>query len=166
MKCTECREGTLRREIVSSHDIGGLLGLPAVVLVGAPLLKCPNCGAVHVPGPLLDTIIPDLASEVVQVPELTAHEARFLRKMIGLTQTELAERLELSRATIARWETDDGVLGGAHSLALRAIVAMQLIQSHPALATKMAPNFTAADKHADAARHRYQLRAPTEELRA
>jgi DNA-binding transcriptional regulator YiaG len=161
MKCTKCREGKLERRVVPSHEIGDLLGLP-VILVKAPLLQCPKCGAVHVPGAILDNLIPALAAKVVGVADLTANETRFLRKVIGFTQNELAERMELSRATVARWETDDSLLGGANSLALRALAAMHIMQDKPSLASQLPPLFNAPEAPSPAPR-KYQLASPVEE---
>ncbi len=157
MECTKCREAKLEERIVPKHEVGDLLGLPAV-LVNAPLLQCPKCGAVHVPGHVLDFLIPALAAKVVAVSELAANETKFLRKVIGLTQNELADRLELSRATVARWEADDSVLAGTNSFALRALVAMHLMQDRPSLASELVPGFNRPEQTPPV--RPYQLASP------
>lgn len=128
MQCPECKQATLVRvEGVPTQEVGRLLGLRSVTLIGAPGLKCEGCKTVLVPGEIIDSLLPALAAQMAQVSDLGADEARFLRKTLGLTQSELADTLQISRATVARWESDDGGLRGADSYALRALVGTHFI---------------------------------------
>jgi transcriptional regulator with XRE-family HTH domain len=56
---------------------------------------------------------------------LSPAEARFLRETMGLTQAELAERLQLIRGTITRWEAGSD-LGPLQSFVLRTLTAWAL----------------------------------------
>jgi transcriptional regulator with XRE-family HTH domain len=50
-------------------------------------------------------------------------ELRDARTASGLTQVELAERLGVSQASIARWETGEARIGGPQEIALRTVLA-------------------------------------------
>jgi transcriptional regulator with XRE-family HTH domain len=48
-------------------------------------------------------------------------ELREWRLALGLTQQELADKLEVSRNTVARWERDEMAIPGFLHLALKSI---------------------------------------------
>jgi DNA-binding transcriptional regulator YiaG len=158
MNCTACRNGTLRDRVVAKHDVGNILGLPSVVLLKATLLVCPKCGEIHVPGEVIGAAIPAAAAKIVAAGDLTAKEAKFLREFLDLTQGELAERMDVSRATVARWESEDST-GGANPLALRALVAMHLLEKDPSLTTELAHLFSKPGPKATSPRE-YRLKNP------
>jgi DNA-binding XRE family transcriptional regulator len=139
MNCPECKKGQLiEAKSLPERDVGRLLGLPSVLVVGAPGLSCEACGAVLTPGYVLDSLIPCLAAAIAAVSDLGSSEARFLRKTLGLTQSELAEKLNISRPTIARWEDEkQGGLKGADSYALRALVGTHFMDIDPNTAERI-----------------------------
>ena len=115
IKCSNCSQGTLRKGTTKDHDIGPLFALDAVLLDGAPALICPKCH--HV---VLE------ATDIVRNRVVLSHrEVRFLRETIGMTQAELADRLDIIRGTVTRWEAGDG-LGPVQSFALRTLAAWAL----------------------------------------
>ncbi len=127
MRCPDCDKGELIEKTIPVQDFSRVLGVP-VLVHDAPGLQCEACGAVHQLGTVINTIIPWLAAEMAQVSDLGAAEARFLRKTLDLTQAELAEKLHISRSTVARWEdSGDGGLKGADSYALRSLVFMHFL---------------------------------------
>jgi len=135
MKCPKCKHGELiEKRSIPKRDVGALLGLPAVLLIDAPGLQCDKCGEIITPGDVLEHVIRSLAAAMARVSELGPYEARFLRKTLDLTQSELAEKLNISRATVARWEDreqDGGGLKGADSYALRALVGTHFLGTWP-----------------------------------
>lgn len=52
---------------------------------------------------------------------LTGTELRARRTKLGLTQSELAEKLEVSANTVARWERDEVGIPGMTDLALKEL---------------------------------------------
>jgi transcriptional regulator with XRE-family HTH domain len=148
MKCPECKTGELvQNDRLPLQEVGHALGLESVQLIDEPGLQCEKCGSVMVTGELLATLIPMLAAAMAQISDLGADEARFLRKTLDLTQQELAERLQISRATIARWEDErDGGLRGADSYALRALVGTHFLDINPDIARQIFASLKATPK--------------------
>lgn len=143
MRCPECRVGELVLK-ETAHEVGSLLGLTLnnKVVVKGPLPVCNSCGEVVVPGQLIDQLVPSLAAKMVEAAALDAEAVKFLRKVLGLTQGELADKVDVSRATVARWEAAGSIgVAGTQALALRAAVAMQLLEENPELASTLAPLF-------------------------
>jgi DNA-binding transcriptional regulator YiaG len=60
--------------------------------------------------------------------QLCGREVRFIRRVLGLTQRELADQLEIkSDQTISRWEKDvEGAVGGYVEKLLRSLTLIQL----------------------------------------
>lgn len=46
------------------------------------------------------------------------HSIASERKRLGITQEELAKRLNLTRSTVARWESDPEIITGKYLIAL------------------------------------------------
>jgi len=127
IRCSTCGKGKMVSSHVKDYDVSALMGLKPVVLVHAPALVCDKCNAVMLDGEVIEGATDALARLIVRTAdELRPAEVRFLREVLGMKQAELAERLGVNRVTIARWETEDGALGGMTSLALRTLVAWHL----------------------------------------
>ena len=132
MRCRACRKGTLVPTELHEHDMGAWLGIESVMVESVPALRCDACGAVSFDGAVLDAVTRAFARMLVnEAGDLWPSEARFLRKFLLATQSELAERLQIDRTTIARWETADEPIGRAHSASLRAHVALHLAGLDP-----------------------------------
>jgi transcriptional regulator with XRE-family HTH domain len=62
------------------------------------------------------------------MPQMTKEEVREARTLLGLTQKQLAERLDLnstnSAATVRGWEAGRRVVGGPEGVAIRLMVRM------------------------------------------
>lgn len=122
MHCPNCDRDTMTfHQRVEVQDVGRLLGVP-VHLYGFPGYVCSECKETMPTGELLDLTTTKLAVTMAGCSDLGPSEARFLRKAMQLTQAELAEKLQTSRATVARWESETGGLDGPSSFALRALV--------------------------------------------
>lgn len=127
IRCSNCSEGILRRGKTRDHNIGPLFGLDLVLLDRAPAHVCSHCGHVVLEGDVIEAARRDLALFIVKNrTSLAPREVRFLRETIGMTQTQLAERLDIIRGTVTRWETGEGDLGPVQSFALRTLAAWAL----------------------------------------
>jgi YgiT-type zinc finger domain-containing protein len=126
IRCSACRRGVLEPSVVKDHDVGPLFGLDKVLLSEAPALVCPNCGHVVLECEVVEAARKALARLIIQhSSSLSPAEARFLRETMGLTQAELAQRLQIIRGTITRWEAGSKV-GPIQSFVLRTLTAWSL----------------------------------------
>lgn len=120
LKC-ECG-GTLRRAKLTSFDFSPFAGLP-VELRGAPGLRCDKCKGETLDGAIVNGVLAILTQEVVMLARgLAPQEAKYLRKQLGLSQRELAERMQLARETVAAWECGQKPLSPQSDYILRGLV--------------------------------------------
>ena len=63
---------------------------------------------------------------------LSGERARYLRKQLGLTQQELAERADIDRVTVAKWETGDKSISPQHDFLLRGFALAELMRAKSA----------------------------------
>jgi YgiT-type zinc finger domain-containing protein len=136
--CPSCGKGKLTSK-AGKKNLGPLLGLKEVTVENLSAPSCPACGAVLVPGDVLELVSLAVAGSMLTQAELEPIEVRFLRKVLEYTQADLAEHLGVDRATANRWEQEGGRLTGANSYALRSHVFVQLRD-------KAGPLFEAAEK--------------------
>ena len=126
IRCSACQKGVLAPGRTKDHDIGPLFGLERVLLDRAPALICKVCGHVVLDGETIEEARRKLAELIVRNgASLTGSEARFLREAMEMTQAQLAERLQIIRGTVTRWEAGDD-LGPVQSFALRTLAAWAL----------------------------------------
>jgi DNA-binding transcriptional regulator YiaG len=126
IRCSNCRKGVLSPGQTKDHNVGPLFGFERVLLDQAPALVCNNCGHVVLEGEVIEAARRKLAEIIVRNgASLTAAEARFLRETMGMTQAQLAERLQVIRGTVTRWEAGED-LGPVQSFALRTLAAWAL----------------------------------------
>jgi DNA-binding XRE family transcriptional regulator len=123
--CDACEKGTMRATR-KDVDISDLVGLSEVIVPDANVLACDNCDNFAMGGIGLDAYKNTIAKDLVEtVDRLSGDEARYLRKLMLLTQNELAEKLGIDRMTILRWEGEPHV-EFFNSYALRALVSAWL----------------------------------------
>ena len=103
IRCSVCEKGVLREKKID-QDLSPLLGLN-VLVSGAPALVCSNCGEITVMGDVLEQVSLDLAASILRQEKLAPDEIRYLRKLLGYRQEDLADKLGVTRATVNRWET-------------------------------------------------------------
>jgi YgiT-type zinc finger domain-containing protein len=126
IRCSNCARGSMVAGRTKSHDIGPLLGLDEVLLEGAPALVCNNCEHVMLEGEVVEGARHEVARLIVQDgAPLAAAEVRFLRETLDMTQAQLAERLDITRVTVTRWEAGEE-LGPVQSFALRTLASWAL----------------------------------------
>jgi YgiT-type zinc finger domain-containing protein len=116
--CTFCGKGRLAAKVVT-YDLGPLLGMPKVKVENMPALVCSECEEVTVTGPVIDGVATLLTATILGTPEMAGPEVRYLRKLLGDTQDEFAEKLQVDRVTVNRWENSMDPLPGISSEAVR-----------------------------------------------
>jgi putative zinc finger/helix-turn-helix YgiT family protein len=142
MKCDICNKGKFVRRELGRYDLGKVLGLEGVTLLGAKGLVCDKCGEVMLDGEVIEQATEALNLLLVsQAGVLGTGEVRYLRKELEMTQEKLAERLGVHRVSVARWETGDVAMGQAESMALRAMVAMRAVEHRPRQSKEIASKF-------------------------
>lgn len=119
LRC-ECG-GTLRRVKLERYDFTGFAGLPAE-LRDVPGLRCDKCGEEALDGVVISAALVALAQKILTLPRvLTPQEAKFLRKRLQLSQKDLAERMSITRETVAAWECGQKPLSPQNDYILRGL---------------------------------------------
>lgn len=138
MRCSSCRTGKLVPTRLADQEMGPWLGLESVRIDGLPALRCDECQGLTFDGSVLDALTQGVAKMfAMQSGDLWPQEARFLRKFLSATQTELAARLGVDRTTVTRWETGEAPLTRPHASALRVHVALHLAGLDPTTAGEL-----------------------------
>jgi putative zinc finger/helix-turn-helix YgiT family protein len=121
MKCDECGGPvTTERNAVRRYEIGGL---PHVELHGVEVTTCGSCGNEEIGIPRIGELHRVLAQTfVTQHRMLAPVEIRFLRKHIGLSASDFAPMMGVSRETVSRWETGAKPIGAVADRLLRLLV--------------------------------------------
>lgn len=100
--------------------------LPGTILRNAAIWRCSKCKAweVEIPRPL------DLERALAAIllrksARLTGKETRFLRKYLGLSGADLAQKMDVTRETISRWEQGHKPISANKDRFLRLMVATE-----------------------------------------
>jgi len=141
IRCSVCGKGMLRRKRLD-QDVGDVLGLEGVVLKDAPALVCSKCGEVTLDGAVLEQVALIVAAHILRQSELAPAEVRYLRKLLGDRQEDLADKLGVTRATVNRWEMGTTPVTGPPAYAVRSHAFFRLRSQSP-LIEKAAPTFEA-----------------------
>ena len=111
---------TTERNTVRRYDLGGL---PHVELHGVEVSRCTACGKEEIAIPRIAQLHRVLAEVfVTQHRMLAAVEVRFLRKHVGLSGGDFAQRMGVARETVSRWETGASPMGAVADRLLRLLV--------------------------------------------
>ena len=121
MRCDDCgKPVTTERNAVRRYEIGGL---PHVQLHGVEVTTCRACGKEGIAIPRIGQLHRVLAEAFVTQRRMLAHpEIRFLRKHIGLSAADFAQRMGVARETVSRWETGAKPMGATADRLLRLLV--------------------------------------------
>jgi len=96
-------------------------GLTSVKLLGVMVYRCAHCGSVSPAIPAIGQLHLLIAVSLLQKEALlSGEEVRFLRKVAGLTQAELAEIMGVHKTTPTGWETDAEPIGKENDRVLRS----------------------------------------------
>ena len=121
MTCDECgAKASVERHAVRRYELGGL---PHVELHGVEVMHCDACGKSTVAIPRLAQLHRVLAHGfVTQARMLAPVEIRFLRKHVGLSGSDFAQRMGVTRETVSRWESGAQAMGAVADRLLRLFV--------------------------------------------
>ncbi len=159
IRCSVCGKGSLVQKLID-HDVGALLDMKRVAVHNMPALVCSKCGSVNMYGGILDQIALLLAVSILQLQELDPVEVRYLRKLIGDTQGEFAERLGVVRATVNRWENSSEPVKGPDAYAIRSHAFFRLRDRSPAIEA-VAAAFTTVQPRPRPKRRGYSIEGAT-----
>jgi DNA-binding XRE family transcriptional regulator len=87
---------------------------------------CNDCGAFTVPSKTLERVELNAALIVFEEAALTGETLRFARKALGMTQSELAERLGTAAESISRWERGERAMEAWVPLSVTGLIRARL----------------------------------------
>ncbi|MBX2798202.1 MAG: helix-turn-helix domain-containing protein [Myxococcales bacterium] len=103
-----------------------LRALPTVQLSGIEGQRCTSCGDLKYRVPNMEELFRVVAGLLVHKPErLSGSEARFLRKWLGWSGQDTAERLGFTPETVSRWENDKVLISETADKLLRSLVRVR-----------------------------------------
>ncbi|WP_309890242.1 type II TA system antitoxin MqsA family protein [Archangium sp.] len=131
MKCLQCGGNmTSRQETRRSYS-----GLEGVIIEGVQVRHCPECGEEEVSYSNVEQLHTQLALQLARKEAaLTPREVRFLRTWLGLSGTDLARRMGVTKETVSRWErVDKPLVMGATAERLLRLMAVheQPVEDYP-----------------------------------
>ena len=96
-------------------------GLSSVEILNVIVYHCDACGTDIPEMPAIEQLHLIIAIQLLTKDSLlSGEEIRFLRKMAGLTQAELASILKITPTRPSKWEKDYELIGPANDLVLRS----------------------------------------------
>ena len=119
-KCRSC-DGLIEERVTTrQYDESGLKG---IVLVGVPVRKCAGCGEETFGIPRMSELHRLIGLTLVRKPSgLTGAELRFLRKHLGYSGIDLAERLDVTPEHLSRWENEAAPMSAMAERLMRLMV--------------------------------------------
>jgi putative zinc finger/helix-turn-helix YgiT family protein len=140
--CPNCNTEKMEKRFGDYHFTE--CGLDDVYLKDWTLYKCGNCAAEMPLLPDPDDFTAWLAEQLVrQESRLNGNEIFFLRKALGLTGAQLAERLGVQRVEVSRWENNRQPISFHADFQLRMEVAERLLTpEHVAEVTQALRHYT------------------------
>jgi putative zinc finger/helix-turn-helix YgiT family protein len=85
-----------------------LIGLDGVTLKGVMVFRCPKCGEREMGIHKIEEMHRQLAMAVARRREkLGPKEIRFLRKYLGLSSKDFADKMGVDKTTVSKWERVD-----------------------------------------------------------
>src|SRR5579863_1219365 len=126
MRCIQCgREMEMVQGIYHYTESG----LDNVKLMNVPIHRCPLGHESEVEIPRAEELHLLIAFLLIfKSVGLTGKEARYLRKHLGLTAEELAEKIGVTRVTVARWERKQDGIRTDHDKHLRRLYLEKKLQ--------------------------------------
>lgn len=114
--------GTLRSVTLKDFDFTNWAGVRSR-LEAVPGYRCSSCGGETLPGTVINSILRVMGLAAIRLPHrLPAELARFVRRILQITQQELADRMGIARETVAQWECGEKEISPQHDLILRTIL--------------------------------------------
>lgn len=130
--CVLCG-GTIRKHLVHEFTDEKLIGLPGVVLADSVWEgECDRCGEEFTSFPNLAGLLATAALSRVKIPiKLNAKEIKFIRSVMDLKASALADFLEVRSETISRWENGREPIGPTSEKLLRLMAWIKLRDAAP-----------------------------------
>jgi putative zinc finger/helix-turn-helix YgiT family protein len=122
MRCTVCGGQMKTRRENYRYDASGL---PYITLKGIEVSRCPKCGETEVAIPAIEQLHRAIAGALIRKrARLAPAEIKFLRKSLGWSGTDFAQRVGTTPETVSRWEHGTP-MGAAAERLLRLMVATE-----------------------------------------
>lgn len=97
--------------------------LPGVILVGIEARRCGECSDIEYAIPRVESLNRAIAQQLVAKPaRLAGPEVRFLRKYLGWSGRDFANRVGVTPETVSRWENEALAIGETPDKLLRMFV--------------------------------------------
>lgn len=124
--CYECqRPITGRRENYQYTEAG----LSSVTLTNVLVYHC-KCGAIVAELPAVGHLHNTIAFSLLRKKTLlSGEEARFLRKWVGFSATELAQTADFTKSAVSRWETSKKRISKDSDRLIRLIVFAKMLEN-------------------------------------
>lgn len=121
--------GKLKPVRLATHDLIDYTGLEGTI-ENVPGFRCTKCKGENLDGQVINDLLRMVAVRICAIPtRLPPEAARYLRRVFGGTQKDMATTMAVNRVTVAKWECGDEPISPHHDSLLRAIAMMPLIRS-------------------------------------
>jgi len=101
-------------------------GLASVTLHGVEVSRCPKCGEIEVAIPAIEQLHRAIAGALIRKrARLAPPEIKFLRKSLGWSSTDFAQRMGTTPETVSRWEHGKMPMAPPAERLLRLMVATE-----------------------------------------
>jgi DNA-binding transcriptional regulator YiaG len=122
--------GTLRSVTLKDFDFTNWAGIRSR-LEAVPGYRCTSCRGETLPGTVINTALRVMGLSAIRLRHrLPAELARFVRRILQITQQELADRMGIARETVAQWERGENEISPQHDLILRTILLEKQFGEH------------------------------------
>jgi transcriptional regulator with XRE-family HTH domain len=125
-ECNECKRTLFgRRENYQYTESG----LKSVTLTNVLVFHC-KCGAILAELPAVGQLHFLIAFDLLRKKTiLSGEEARYLRKWVGYSATELAETTGYSKSIVSRWENEKQNIGKESDRLMRLVVFAKMLEN-------------------------------------
>lgn len=131
MRCTFCESEMVTGREHHPYKEAGLIG---IILLDLDVSRCGRCGYYRLGIRDAEGLHRTIAEILIgKTARLAGSEIRFLRRCLGLSETDLARRLGVTIETVSRWEHGSSGMRVSADRLLRVIAAMDLEISRPPL---------------------------------
>ena len=123
MTCTICGGQMKTRRENYRYEASGL---PHITLKGVEVRRCQQCGETEVAIPAIEELHREIASALIRKrARLAPAEIKYLRKFLGWSGMDFAQRVGATAETVSRWEHGKMPMGPAAERLLRLMVATE-----------------------------------------